>query len=239
MSQQIDPTLFNHLVFYLQKQKDFSKEDWNEFGHLLQERLKDPLNHVTFLGSGAYGVVYWLSDHKRVLKITNDEMDAYASAIVLKKPSKNLIKVYDVFQFGGPLFNSTWAIVSEKLTPLSFRQEEIWLSVWHLKNGDYHDAFMGSGPAPWKGLTTAWVDEVDKWLQDVDPRRPGVSSYKALVEALPDLKAWAKELSKRGILWTDLKRDNIMNRNKRSVIVDLGFGKVSRHPSIPKISFDY
>jgi len=183
------------------------------------------------LGEGSNGVVFWMNNHARVLKLTRDIQDAYASEIVKKKPDKNLIKVYDVFEMGLPYFGEKWCIVNEKLTPLSSSEEKEWQNIILVARGRYSKY----GLPTMHELSLNWVLEVQEWL---DSERIWDAPYhilEAIRAHMPTLKTWAKLLEDRGIEWGDLSLGNIMKRGHLTVISDLGFGRTSSSPSIPQL----
>ena len=101
-------------------------EDFTFFQNLILEHIgAKKESRLKKVGEGWNGYVYWVSN-KQVIKLTRDIKDAQASEKIRRKPDKNLIKVYDVFEFGQPYYSTTYGIISEKLTPLSTTDFKSW-----------------------------------------------------------------------------------------------------------------
>jgi len=183
--------------------------------------------HLPFLGEGEDAEVYWLnSDKKKILKLTMDKSDAHACQILAKKPDKSLLKVYKVVDVchGG----SDWgyAILAEKLTPLSGSMRK------YLEKALLGLKMMSSLPR--HGVTKPWIVEV-KHALNVFKDDPRAQKYvDDVVNVFPILEAWANALTDRGIAWTDFHLGNIMMRRHDPVIVDFGRSRVYRG-SIPKL----
>ena len=106
-----------------------------------------------FINSGYHAAVFWLSDRKKILKITWDYSDANACEIIRKKPDlKTFVKVYQVLEVPP---RRLYAIVAEKLTPLSDRVWKEYFSAFvnlfnynSLEDLMYVEAFRAHGLTP-------------------------------------------------------------------------------------------
>lgn len=192
------------------------------------ERIGEPAGNYnfSFLGRGGKANVFWLSDKKRIIKLTVDESDAQASEIVRKKPSKDLLKVYDVFQLGREL----WGIVAEKLTPIKGSEVDRW--------SNFRSTLETQQDFPrFDYITPKYVEKIQDVVEflDDDPDDDEEFFSAGFYVCLEQLGVWADELSQRNILWKDLISDNVMHRGRTLVISDLGRCKVSGAPRIEKL----
>lgn len=171
------------------------------------------------LGSGWDGSVFWLSNKKKILKVTQDKPDAEASQILARKPNKELYKVYKVVQVG----NDGYAIIAEKLSPLSGSEFQKWERVYHELHG------MHKHPSGQKPMTMSWLAEVE---EEVEEER---WNYPALDEKLGQIAEWVDLLTQRNILIRDFHAGNIMARGRLPIISDLGRARIIGAPGIKKI----
>lgn len=167
----------------------------------------------TYLGAGHFSRVYWLDDKTKILKITKDKSDANASQILLKRPTKTLLKVYDVFSIK---YNNhvLYGIVAEKLTSLSHDLKMKFITFTY-----FLDYWFGSFFPSVQQLTEAAQSNPQAWAN-------GRTIYEVTDEYLTLFMDWAEALDTRSIRWGDYKSENIMMRQHTPVIVDLGYSKV-------------
>lgn len=250
--QRIVKEIYNNMAFLSKFEKELGKwwgvtdsdlkrdselsDDLSSALSILYDRLKEQ-NSKDWkrLGAGYNGFVYWLSDRSKILKVSKDYRDLQASEKIRKKPDKNLIKVYDVFEMGLPYFQEKGFIVSEKLTPLSSSDKKKWQNVIDSTRGK----------VPWvniptlRTLTVNWCVETQQWLESDEAYDAPDVVIEDLQECLPILKKWAILLDdERGIEWGDLALDNLMKRGNTTLISDVGFGSVRGAPSIPNVEID-
>lgn len=206
---------------------------WEETLEAIRQRLGEPnLMKLKKLGAGMWADVFWMSNKKKIVKLTRDRADAQASLIVQKKPSRYLVKTYDVFSVTPDKY-SVYCIVNEKLTPLAGYEErlvdairEIVRQVSISVSGLTLDITSANYERIKEVLDTehgrAWAE--DYLRIDADDF---LSFYKNLVDALDD----------RHIRWADVKRPNFMMRGAQIVVADLGAGVVSGAPAIPSLQY--
>jgi len=214
---------------------------WNGLSDsLLEEALErtghEPGKSLKLLGDGTAAHVFWLSDKKRVLKITGDLPDAEASAVVMKRPAKSIVHVYDVFQVKGAFF-----IVEEKLTPLSGSEKSTWKNFDDWRDSAYspNQARDDEGVRIEQGLETmlSHMQLTDEWLHHLEAAfqsDPPTNFDPNLV--MKQLRQWARDLTQRNILWGDIYWENFMSRGHQIVISDLGYGRVFGAPRIPRLA---
>jgi hypothetical protein len=209
------------------------------------------------LGAGTFAEVYWLKgDRKRVLKITTDPADAYASEIVRRHPSKNLPRIHKVYEI---VPRKLFAIVAEKLQPLSATEFKEWANVIPAIGMDDDNSSMAydlTDSLLRRGLSPEWVetwkqareeiassqeDEDDDWMDDdlfadLDPEdRELLQTTNVNTIEVPDhifdtLEDWGQDLQQRNITFADLHAKNIMKRGRIPVLVELGSSVVPTQP---------
>jgi len=198
--------------------------------HLYQEHYgKEPLDFDTFLqaiatrigernirkikeiGHGYSGTVFWLSDRKKVLKVTSAQSDAYASSSVKRKPSRALVKTYDVFAAtDDTTFYNLYFIVNEKLTPLAgppFLKVERLINLVR-RADDY--------------ISPVNMANYKKLREEVANREDLQEDFEDSDNLLDLYKSWAEALDAHRIIFNDLKTENVMLRGRDIVIADLG-----------------
>lgn len=168
----------------------------------LDERSQDSLK---FLGQGFFGDVFWLGDRKKVIKVTNDYEDAYASTIVKRKPDRNIVRVYTVFAFTDS-YPAIYGIVNEKLTPLGSSEKA---QINHLRK--IWDKAVGQ-------RTFITRENLDTFLDSSQIEEVTDEQF-AMLKTISDVFA------DRHIKWRDLSGDNIMMRGRDWVVSDLGFSE--------------
>jgi len=188
---------------------------------------EEAYDNLVYFAKGAYAWVYWLKhNRKQILKITSDESDAKASMILKNKPDKNLLKVYDVIKIGNI---DLWAILVEKLNPLSSSQTKMW--------EDAQGALDSMGVTfRYEGLTKDKLEEAQDAAEDASSG--GYQDWSSAIHrVLPTLEKWEKALAARGILWKDFHPGNVLMRGRVPIIADLGKTDIHGSPNIPKLGF--
>jgi len=208
------------------------KVDFDEILEDTKQRLGEKdLTRIRSLGAGSWADVFWLSNKRKVVKITHDPQDAQASMVVLKRPSKYLVKTYDIFALTPDKY-TVYCIVNEKLTPLGRREGlliPVLLRLLHA-TGKKPVITMETYNAIMEMLESGQGRDWKSWLTSY------LSAQRLNMEAssFMDLfKNWAEALDSRGIRWWDIKKANFMMRGRQIVISDLGAGTVSGAPKIP------
>jgi len=202
-----------------------------------------------FIGKGAYANVFWLQgNRKKVVKLTSDPMDAYASEIIRRKPDHDsFVIVHDVFEI---IPHKLFGIVNEKLTPLTEYEAEEWMSWEHIL-WEYHDFFQELRFKESKGLTLDFLErleaahEKEKEREEEERRKveeEGEEWYGSEYplpewpseDVMNKLEEWAWELEKRNIGCGDIRADNMMWRRRELVLSDFGNGTVPTQ-RLPKL----
>jgi len=185
---------------------------------ILQRLGERQSNNLKFLGVGGNAFAYWMSDKRKVFKITGDKTDAYTSLVVSHNPSKYIIKVHDVFAIDEKKY--IWGIVTEKLTPLTAEAKK------SLKR------IISICEAQSLTRTNRLLEARIKYQENLL-----LSGEKAQVtqEDLDLLQHYINDLDARGIRWgADFYPDNVLMRRQTPVISDLGVSSSPRM-SMPKL----
>jgi len=194
---------------------------------LLKWAGEKPGNYdLPLLGSGADAKVFWLrSDRKKALKITTDNEDARSCNILNKKPNKSLLTIHKVALLPGGF---GYAILIEKLNPLSSSEEKKWENLIHglrtLNLGFIHH-----------GMSEDWLGDVKDEIALCEKDEIYTWEVDAIKEVLPTLETWVPLLTERGILWRDFHVGNIMMRRTTPIICDYGRSSVRGGSSIKKL----
>ncbi len=169
-----------------------------------------PGAEATFLGGGAHGAAFRIGD--RVLKLTDDRIEALSALTLKKKPMTEAYKVFEVYRFKD--HQKVYALWLEALDPADDLYREV-ADKWQ---------YMGNTP-----LTPDSVKEFTAIYRDVfDP------------EALAWLARCAQGLVDRGIHNSDFHRGNLLKRpgTGEHVIIDIGHGSQAPRSRISKAQTD-
>jgi len=179
------------------------------------------------LGKGSTAVATWLkSDKTKVLKITNDESDAYAMEKFLKRPSRHVVKVYDVFQ----ITPFAWGMVVQKVTPLASSAYKDWTRTRSLIS-----KFVGVPPLG-NGAVPIYQKDLEKRFEY--PSKSQMEPLEKMRAFLKQLALFDEALADRGITWfQDLHAGNVGMNRRDMVLLDLG-GVRTSVPSLPKIEVE-
>ena len=176
---------------------------WKISQRLAKRRI--PVTMCKLLGQGSQGKAFQIND-TTVMKITDDEKEPHASYVVKKHPSTYFPRIRDVFAVKrekgkAPLY----FIIQEKLDPC----DEKW--------GDFVSGMSGNHIKPHivrrmrehrsdnNGNISRENEKKFKWLN-------GVAMY----------------FEKHRITYFDLHAGNLMQKNGKHKVIDLGYTKVKR-----------
>ena len=195
--------------------------DWLDLRH-------DQYDAFEVLGSGSYARVFWCkADRTKALKITTDQSDANACAILMRKPDPALLKVHNIIEIPkSPFFKAMYAILVEKLTPLSNAERRLWENAW--------EALPKLGVnLRHVGLQEDSLDDLKRYMVDAKPALVQIAQ-----SVLPTLELWQEKLfQERQILWRDFHEGNILMRGRIPIISDYGLSLVKGVPSIPSLYY--
>lgn len=183
-----------------------SEQTWD----LLAKRFKfDPNAELRPLGAGQNGWAYDLGGD-RVLKITGDDVEAKAAQVTKGKPTKHLVRVFDVVQIpcaGGQFrCENFFCILMEKLAP----PDHVWKDLFA-----YGTVYFNIPIHPSDVLDEMRSYEMYKQLDVAVDKR----TYKKFMKWLFDTVLEAQNF---GIKIGDYNGGNIMRRGKEHVLIDVG-----------------
>lgn len=182
----------------------------------------DPKAAQHKLGSGTQGEAFELADG-RVLKLTWDEREAEAAALVARTPDPhgNVVKVFGVARIKG--FAQVWAIVMEKLQRLPKGDPFITYS-------DTWNEFSNERDPPANILP----EVVDQYIAEME------SSYGFSDPEWEKFKQWIGEvavyLESIGVKFHDFWHGNLMKRGSQYVVIDLGYSISKEYAPIDTIA---
>ena len=192
--------------------------------HALYSRIGEDDNAILpLLNHGADAAVYWMKkDRKKVIKITRDAPDAWALEMFRRKPSKDVVKVYDVFQIFPTHRRSTlYGIVEQKLTPLH-NALDVVASYDYVK--DYGVRWLGEDTD--YGDIVKLLEEDRAFYENEGNHKEADFIEQKVLPFAHQMERWNNELHKRGIVFKDLHEGNVMMNGRRMVLMDLGRSQV-------------
>lgn len=207
---------------------DFIEEDFEEAKRILE---KNNMQVGDFIDCGAMGKVYRAKDDTtKVIKITSDRDEAYASNIVkLKGPLENVVEVYNVYYFKTIKRADLYAIIEEYLLYDLTREEAKAVSIFRCLNSS---------------LLAVRLDKINSFAEYMDFRKENLKGYDE-EDIYPqnsiEEKVWRdvfngiKSLDNVGVQATDYHSANVMKNSRGDyVLIDLSLAE-SPHSDIPII----
>jgi len=183
------------------------------------------------LGTGTRGTAFDVGGD-RVLKVTNDEHEAQAAAVLVNKDIKNIVRVYAVVHFGDTPY---YGILQEKLQPLpadvanEFNDALVAtaLPIWIKRaNGSWDEVKKLTKQYILKqvkekfGLDKLNTPQAQQFAQNIN------SKWNELVNKY-GLRDIFKTLTELGIDFHDYHAGNMMVRDDGTlVLIDLGMSKI-------------
>jgi cytidyltransferase-like protein len=162
------------------------------------------------LGHGGHGVALDVGAGK-VLKITDDALEAKASNHIKGKKLKHVVQIYDVFQLPNSKY---YGIYQEKLKPISDYDKKEMDLVTDLLQA------CKAGEAILSGDYQKVLDQVRANIKDRDVQKLMDSQMRDL--QLPEI---FKELHDNHIEFLDYHQENLMMRGNDYVVIDLGLSQ--------------
>lgn len=182
----------------------------------------DPKAAQHRLGTGTQGEAYELADG-RVLKLTWDEKEAQAAALVARTPDPagNVVKITGVVRIKG--YVQIWAIVMEKLQKIPAGDPfRIYADTWN--------EYSNSRSPPFNILP----ETIDGFIDEME------SSYGFSDPEWQKFKQWIGEvavyLESIGVEFHDFWHGNLMKRGSQYVVIDLGYSMSREHAPIDTIA---
>jgi len=184
-----------------------SVESIVRFDKALEKRVGSTLKSV--LGAGNNGVAF-TTNNDRVFKLTMDTREAVASANILDKNLKNVVKIYDVFEI-GEFVKPVYGIVQEKLDKLLPSE---YLHVINELN-DFWDDLLNS-------KSKLLVAPVDKVLEEFLKKHQITLGDEAKKDIMQQIVSGLLQLHKVGVDYKDVYANNVGLSGSTVKIFDLG-----------------
>jgi len=177
-----------------------------------------------FLARGTMGPAYRFGD--KILKLTKDATEAYASTLLIGKEHPNVATIYKVGKREGKA-DFPYVVVAEFLQPAGQAAFLVAKEMYDAVRGGYG---LGKKFHAWGGNDS--LDEME------------MQSLNAMVSAAPEelreeMKIRLDEiasgmtfLKENGVIYTDIKPSNIMLKYGKAAIIDLGRSSVKGYPQI-------
>ena len=177
------------------------------------------------LGTATMGSAYQFGD--KVLKITKDSSEANAAATLIGEEHPNVYKIYAVGKLPG---RSQWVIISELLMPSDKEMHFAAKEMYNKRNikKDYYN---------WGGVEETSPRE-QKILSALTSFAPAGFDKEQIKQYVDQIATGLTYLASKGITFTDIKPSNIMNKDGRAAIIDVGRAGVKEYVDIPEISLD-
>lgn len=214
------------------------KELLRRYGALISKKYGITIgNTPKILGQGTRGTAYDVGGGK-VLKLTDDDTEAQAAAKLKDHPVEFAVHVFAVFEIRG-----YYGIVQEKLSPLPASvKTSIDYAFKGIAQPDDFREFIKNGGTVDQFL--AHIDSVEKELQDQGEFKEltKLKSARGVLEKYGIFDI-VKELGKMGIQFHDLhtgstdnNEGNLMMRNGKLVVLDLGNSVIAGAGKIDSLS---
>jgi hypothetical protein len=240
LPQKPSKQLNDNVIFRAPINKEITRKMHEKIAqHLASKgiRLKQVLTTIQPQRSGQKGTTFEVSNSK-ILKVTTDESEALASLKVMRiKPPLDALTHYDdIFRFKSVSGDYLYGILQEKLSPPSALYERMAEEWGAFRNQGFVEnkkkfGHYGSGKDYDRALkqfeTPITIENIAAFVKWMDAKYRMQTMEEAQIAEFYDWLVMAAEaLKKVGIVYRDLKGDNIMRRaNGEHVIIDLGFSK--------------
>ncbi len=182
-----------------------------------------------YLGAGVCGKAFKISSD-RVLKITDDDSEADAMNIIMYHPHPNIVKVYRVFKFSSE--KDCYFEEEELLEPIDENKINKWLLYTIIQEAEdspyyknilsiltyYSQSRTVTKNYDIEGIVKRMVDkhEFINRKYKVEKMSKGFHSF------FVDMLSAAKHIYENGIRFHDWHSGNIMQKNGRYMLIDLG-----------------
>jgi len=191
------------------------------------------------IGAGTQGAIYELVNHpNKVLKLTSDENEAFASQIVSRYNLKNVVKIYKVYFLKS---TDLYIVIMEKLNKISKKDEDNWYFFFeimnklsYIPNKETEKVTETTQIAKFKN-SEEWaifaLETLKKYSKKTSAgKRSFETIYTIVTEHLLDSKLLndvfegLKEIGQLGINYMDFHEQNIMiDSSGNFKIIDLGY----------------
>lgn len=197
------------------------------------------ISSLTPLGKGTRGCAFAVGGDK-VFKVTNDVSEAVAAMKIKDQPLECVVKFYDVFRFPktDPELGEIYGIFQERLKPLpSDQAKELDLAT---ASFELAKTLYKAGGI-WKDAKKILKKNSEERIRNKFPKfatdhtqAESAKKYAALLNEQYavltkkfGLNKISDELTAKGIKFIDFHSGNLMMRDNKYVLIDLGYSKVA------------
>lgn len=197
------------------------------------------VDSMPVLGTGTRGTALDMGGGK-VLKVTNDAMEAKAASVMVGKNVGHIVQFYGVVQLAD---TGMFAITQEKLAPLSGSDGDAFnkalvgtaLPLWIRRAGGSWDKV--------KEMTQQHIrDQVKKKFAtnmnspDAQAYLRGVNEQWNMLVKTYGIRDMFQTLTENGIDFHDYQAANMMKRGDQFVLIDLGLSKIRANGNITTVA---
>jgi len=177
-----------------------------------------------FIAKGTMGSAYQFGD--KILKLTKDASEAYASTKMIGKEHPNVATIYKVGKREGEV-DLPYVVVAEFLQPTGKATFLVAKEMYDAVRGGYG---LGKKFHTWKGNDS--LDGMDKQSLNGMVSAAPVPLQEEMKVRLNEIASGMTFLKINGVTYTDIKPSNIMLKNGKAAIIDLGRSSVKGYPQI-------
>ena len=177
-----------------------------------------------FIARGTMGPAYQFGD--KILKLTKDASEASASTKMIGKEHPNVATIYKVGKREGKV-EFPYVVVAEFLQPAGQAAFLVAKEMYDAVKGGYG---LGKKFHAWRGNGS--LDEMDTQRLNAMVSAAPEELRKEMKIRLDEIASGMTFLKINGVTYTDIKPSNIMLKNGKAAIIDLGRSSVKGYPQI-------
>ena len=177
-----------------------------------------------FLARGTMGPAYQFGD--KILKLTKDASEAYASTLLIGKEHPNVATIYKVGKREGEV-EFPYVVVAELLQPTGQATFLVAREMYDAVRAGYG---LGKKFHAWGGNDS--LDEMEMQSLNAMVSAAPEELREEMKMRLDEIASGMTFLKENGVIYTDIKPSNIMLKNGKAAIIDLGRSSVKSYPQI-------